>query len=726
MCVAEQPGTLQHEAPVATEPARDAAEHERFSECALWTRQRAYFQQAGIDAWRAGEVPHYVTSTAGGAHVYADVIARYWLAAEVAGEIDPREPLYVLELGAGCGRFTYLLAKALRRRLAREPQLHWCVLASDIVEDNVDFIASHPCLRPEVEAGRLDTLLWDAEEGGALRLRASGKVLARVRNPLVVVANYVFDGLRHDLFGFHGGRLFEGRVALCDEGLDYAWQPVAAADWLPADAQALLSRYCQRLADASVLLPSGALRCIAHLERLAPAGSLLLSADKGAAGEQQLRQGCGAELVFHGSFSLPVNYHAISVLQQARGALVCNRRHSEAGLVQHAALRAPHPQRYAECFSAIAEALEELTPDDHFTLKKAVEAAASQLAQEQLLALLRFGRHDYRVLAFMIDALLALAPAIAGESRRLWQEALERCWANFFPLGEDDGFTARFASLAMQLGARGQARQALELELALYGADPATLHQLACCEIATGQSHRALACIERALALAPRDAACRALHARLSGGRTARAALPWYRPELAGDGELTLEPLGIEHAAALLSQYGDPQIAALTRLPELQTLEEAVEWTVLQRSTPRCITCAVLHRCRGFLGLVSLRHDGSAGYFWFWMGSDHQGAGFGRRAAAMLFDLAAAAGLREVFTSAYVDNGRSRAALGALGFAGMEVVAEAPDEDLLFFHRALPGAPIPEAADALARLQRLCCAIDSPLQLQAAGSRRVR
>lgn len=717
MHLAEQAASPQ-EQPAAFAP-REGLQHQRFSECKLWARQRAYFQDTGVEAWRRGEVPHYVTSTAGAAHVYADAIARYWMAARAAGDIDPREPLYVLELGAGCGRFTYLLVKALRRRLAHEAPLRWCLVASDIVHDNLDFIASHPLLQSDVAEGRLDTALWDAEEGSTLALRAQRTVLAQARNPLVVVSNYVFDGLRHDLFGFHRGQLFEGRVALLDQELDYQWRPLADADWLPAEWRPMLARYAQRLADASVLLPSGALRCITHLEQLAPRGYLLLSSDKGAASERQLRRGCGAELVFHGSFSLPVNYHAIAAFQASRGALTANCRHSEEGLVQHVALQAPHTEPYADCFAAISDALEQLTPDDHFLLKKAVEAAAHQLAPEQLLALLRFARHDSRVLAFMIDALLPLAPALVGESRRLWQRALELCWDNYFPLGEEDAFTARFASLACEFGAWGLARQALELELALHGEHPAPLYQLACCEAATGQSHRALACLERALALAPHDAACRALQARLVAARKARCSLPWYRPELAGDGELTLEPVTIEHAAALLAQYQDPQIAELTRLPDLATLEEAVEWIVLQRATPDCMTCAVMHRCKGLVGMVSLRHDEAAGYFWFWMGGEHQGGGLGRRAAAMLFDLAAAAGLRELFTSAYVDNARSRQALAALGFGQLDARAEAPDEDLLFFQRRLPGGDEPVPVAPTERLQRLCEAIDSPLRLKA-------
>lgn len=687
--------------------AAPAPRYERFSRSQLWARQRAYFRDTGIDAWRRGEVPHYITSTAGTAHVYADAVVAYWQAALAAGDVDATQPLYVLELGAGCGRFTHLLSQALRARQDEIPGLSWCLLASDIVPANLEFIAGHPCLRDEVAAGRLDTVLWDAERGGPLRLRAQARRVAAAANPLVIVANYVFDGLRQDLFGFAHGGLLEGRVAAQDEEAIYRWEAIAQADWLPEPWQRLLQRYAERLAGSSLLLPSGALRCLEHLERLAPAGSLLLSADKGAFVEHQLRGGDRADFAFHGSFSLPVNYHAITALQEERGARCWNGRQRDDGLVYHLELRARQPQRYAAGLGAIVRRLQELNPDDHFTLKKSLEHVADQLAPEQLLALLRMARHDTRVLGLMIPALLRVAPAILGESRALWHEALRRCWANYYPLGEEGRFQSGFAVLAAQLGHWGLAREALQLDLACHADDVLPLRQLAQCEAATGR-------IEEARLLAGRAA-----QAGDRGGEAMLERLQRRQPAVARDGELALEPIAIEHAAGLLEQYRDPQIGILTRLPELDTLEEAVAWIVEQQHEAGRMTYAVMHRCWGFVGVVSLRRRGSTGFFWFWTGTDHQGRGLGRAASALLLRHAAQVGVREVYTCVYQDNARSLAALAALGFAPLDVRAEAPDQDLGFFRWPAPGAA--EPPDVHAALAHLLARMDSPIRLQAAG-----
>ncbi len=40
----------------------------------LWDLQAAYFAERGIDAWRQGEVPHYVTSNPTIAAAYAEIV----------------------------------------------------------------------------------------------------------------------------------------------------------------------------------------------------------------------------------------------------------------------------------------------------------------------------------------------------------------------------------------------------------------------------------------------------------------------------------------------------------------------------------------------------------------------------------------------------------------------------------------------------------------------------
>src|SRR5438105_1168574 len=83
------------------------ADGERFSSPRLWDLQRAYFERNAIDAWRSGAVPHYVTSNPFVGAAYARIVAAFIRDCLDAGTVDPTQPVYVLELGAGSGRFSF-------------------------------------------------------------------------------------------------------------------------------------------------------------------------------------------------------------------------------------------------------------------------------------------------------------------------------------------------------------------------------------------------------------------------------------------------------------------------------------------------------------------------------------------------------------------------------------------------------------------------------------------
>src|SRR5260370_23820590 len=88
----------------------------RLSESQIWEWQRQYFEGKGIQAWSAGEVPQYITSNAYIAAAYSRIVLG-WTDALRAGSLDKDQPVYILELGAGSGRFAYKML----RRLSQSP-----------------------------------------------------------------------------------------------------------------------------------------------------------------------------------------------------------------------------------------------------------------------------------------------------------------------------------------------------------------------------------------------------------------------------------------------------------------------------------------------------------------------------------------------------------------------------------------------------------------------------
>src|SRR5438270_8877543 len=93
---------------------------QRLSGSILWKLQRGFFHRQGVRAWSQGPVPHYITSNAFIADGYARVVfgfLRDCHAVTPTGEnpnflpLDLSQPVYIIELGAGSGRFAFHFMK---------------------------------------------------------------------------------------------------------------------------------------------------------------------------------------------------------------------------------------------------------------------------------------------------------------------------------------------------------------------------------------------------------------------------------------------------------------------------------------------------------------------------------------------------------------------------------------------------------------------------------------
>ncbi len=70
-------------------------------------------------------------------------------------------------------------------------------IMTDFTQRNIDAWKVHPSLVPLVDLGLLDFALFNAEADTELRLQMTGDVLnaETLRNPMIVICNYVFDTL---------------------------------------------------------------------------------------------------------------------------------------------------------------------------------------------------------------------------------------------------------------------------------------------------------------------------------------------------------------------------------------------------------------------------------------------------------------------------------------------------------------------------------------------------
>lgn len=195
------------------------------SESVLWRLQRAFYERSGPSAWRSTGprtrcVPSYITSNAFVASAYARAVL------ELVRQVPDGARCFLLELGSGSGQFAFLFVQQWLRLCSEQDvePTSLCYVLSDFVLDNVVGFQQHRQLRQLAEQGLVDFALIDALQQYVQRFSSSYSRLHQrrllFRNPflsvellhsggslanvdaLVLVCNYVFDSLPHDLYRF--------------------------------------------------------------------------------------------------------------------------------------------------------------------------------------------------------------------------------------------------------------------------------------------------------------------------------------------------------------------------------------------------------------------------------------------------------------------------------------------------------------------------------------------
>ena len=512
----------------------------RLSESRLWGLQRAFFAGQDPLSWSRNRVPSYVTTNAFIARAAARVVmgflddAREGRLGAVPARVD------VLELGAGSGRFAYGVLRELERRLAHAPPgtPRARYVLTDLDEAPLRALRESPRLARFVDAGLLDFAMLDAEaEARDVRLLASGETLAAEGGgPLVVLANYVFDGIRTDVFEVRGGVLLESRLRLaCPEGLDpmdpatlprfvtsFEPEPAGEAPYGDPEWDALLHAYASRLSEGHVLFPIATLRLLRRLRAMAGGRLLVLASDRGHVHEAALLGLEAPHLARHGSFSLDVNFHALAQHARATGGHAVLPSHHPAHLATVALLwGAAHPGRAAQAYR---DAYDEGGPEDAYLLKKTLERQTERLDAERALAWLRLAAWDADVFLRCAPALLAGLDA-AGPALRLdLLDAARHVHDAFYPIGEREDAAFILGELFQALDAVPEAEASFLESARLHGRTAQTLHRLALCASAQHRLPEALRLVEEALAADPGFEMARAMRIALQAEMQRRPA----------------------------------------------------------------------------------------------------------------------------------------------------------------------------------------------------------
>ncbi|MBK4733242.1 GNAT family N-acetyltransferase [Noviherbaspirillum pedocola] len=640
------------------------------------------------------------------AAAWADAIVNFWRSADASSMIDRSQTLDIFDLWPGCGETAWLLMNALHRRLQVFPELaqrlRYLVVAPN--RDTLNAIRAQKEFQLWIANESLVPVLWDPDRGEPCLLTPRKRFAWEATNPVVVLANDVWARLDQRLLAVHYGALLEADIGALankqsDEEEAKLWFP-AREQGLPAGLSPLLRECLLRFNSVPLPLPIGAIEMATRVTGLSKRGYLMLASADGTFTEQQMRLQTFPSLVerHRKGEAMPVNFYLLAKYFERLGAAAWQSEAAPGKVIQAVVGTLPRPHRILDPVQA---SLSNKNCGDAAALLKLARTATgwSRPPSESILALLRSTDFDPEVFVECTGAIMEILKPDTTVDRAPWREALQQIWQRHLPLPGTRPLHRMLAPALMRAGSWGYARSVLQRGLQIHGNDALDFAHLAWCEFRTGRLVEARKWIHRALSMPEKHATVTEVAEkiedklqRLHGGWL--QTVPSSRMPV-----ICLEPLDMLHAEALHQQYRDPQIAIMTGLPALTTLDATREWVNGHSTDSGRRAYAVMHVDHGFLGYACMAVSGTIAYFCFWIGADYQGLGFAAEIARLTCELGIRQGMTHIYTSAYADNARSLRSLERSGFTRLPIRALPPDHDRIFLFLQGAGAPVldPEA-----------------------------
>jgi hypothetical protein len=489
----------------------------------VWHLQRTFYADQGIAAWSQSGVPQSITTSPIIARAYARIVLGFLR--DMRAALDPDQPVYIVELGAGSGRFAYRFLKAFSALLEEVSRVHKRVVyvMSDASVSVVAYWRDNARLQPFVDAGVLDFAHFDLLELAPLKLLNSGVTLGPggVANPVVVVANYIFDSIPQDAFTIKDGQLLANLVTVSastptlDLTAPDSKVRVAVAftqDSEPTDADAeldpvlreILRGYRAHLDETTVLIPRAAMACVRFFKELARDRLLCLISDFGSTREDELRGHGPPGFGVGGGFWLAVNFHALGEFARGLGGHGRHPRARPIRLSTSMLLFDPQPDAtFPETELAYADVIEQQGPDALSLLTGAVGEHAVPLSFEALLALLRTVGWDSDYIVRCVPSLLDALPKAENRLRQEVLDGIQLAWEQYYPIGEADDVPFGLGVLSFTLERYADALEFFELSRRQFGDDPRTTLNLALSLYRLQRLPEALAWLDRTLELDP-------------------------------------------------------------------------------------------------------------------------------------------------------------------------------------------------------------------------------
>lgn len=480
-------------------------ENQPLSKSLLWTLQKNAYTQFGPLAWSQKGVPFYVTSNPYTALQYAKMTISYLK--DCFKQMDTSAPIYIFDLGAGTGRFGYLFLKSFLDLLPTYKLEHLKIryIMTDIVEENITFLKQHPLLQPFLEADILDFSIYHhADTGNSVHLIQSGLTLSQEDfvNPLILIANYFFDTIPQDLFKIQDGKLQEGKISITLDSLpelsslsktspeviphmhcSYSYASIKDPKHYYSDPLLanLLNTYAKQFNNITFLFPVGAFQSLNHFSELSKGRFFLLAGDQGICTEAQIAEAEEPKISLHGTFSIPVNYHALAHYFKVQHGVALLTSDPDPNYVVIAAALGNNINPLTTTQTAFQSLFNAFGPCDYWKfVNGAIQWENPPL--EHILLILKLGNWDPLTFYDFFDKIRKSIPKASEELKIQLQDAIEYVWEHFYPISPDEGlFLLNLGVLLFEMGNTQAALTYFLRARELTGDQPQIIQNIAAC-----------------------------------------------------------------------------------------------------------------------------------------------------------------------------------------------------------------------------------------------------
>ena len=491
--------------------------NKRFSELEIWKSQKAYYDAKGIEAF-AEDVPFYITSNPFIGRSYAELILSFiqnWIQKNPVAE---KEIFYILELGTGTGQFSFYVLTYLKELLdhAYLKNIKIKYIMSDISARSFEFWETHVALKPFFESNMLDFATYDLYQNSDIVLHREKTVLSKnsIQNPLILIANYLFDSIATDVFTAEDGKLYENKASIFTEAsniqngnivhlekikIDYH-QKVIADRYYHNDFDSILFDYQKKLTDSHFQFPVAVLNALKNIRALSNQKLLLLTSDKAYSNCGELDHIDYPDLDFHGSFSVMVNYHAIGeYLKKSGGEYVVQafRENIATGIFSSGFALSELPQFK---FSA-TQAINGFSPTDYFMLYEHFIENYKNCSLAVLASYLNLSVWDPGLFDTISDHLSLLAEKGDPEVVAYLSENMHRIAAHFYYLPSSNDILFDIGVYFQNIGHYSEAIQYYERSKFYYGINEVVEFNIGMCFYSLDQLEKALIYMKTALQL---------------------------------------------------------------------------------------------------------------------------------------------------------------------------------------------------------------------------------